>query len=655
MDPQSSTKTDPPLFPSFHLPQKRASSLLPFHHSLYSLPLSLQALYARISSSFHAMPPAPRDINKPPPRPPNAWILYRSDKLRSLPPAKKGESRIQGHVSKIVSYMWNNESEQVRSEYERRADARKAQHQLMYPNYKFQPMKKEEKDRLKEKKKAEKESRKKGKTRSAPYSINAVGRRSPPAVPHPYAMPAYNPEARFGPLGPSPPVSAAPSPSDTSSPQAGPSESSYTHSYSASAQGSTHASPSPDAIPNSLSKYPLPIDPAYEAFFASLAQAPQPHMQTAQLPVPLMSQPPVAPIQWDPQQFMLPQPSAAAVTAPTPEWTEYDSSQSQPRLESQSSQSPEEFLSFDFSSFGNQSNILGWSPSNPGDEFIAQDSMQALLSATGDPSIFQLDDFDPQMLLANPLGELEVAMGPQPQQLLQSYFDSQDLFGNFDLANAFADAPSLSQELQSATIDPRQTLTSTSSETSTQDIASLFTTNAPESVKQRQVSMFTQEVMQYLNFEAMEGAGSSTQQDNTSMKPSPPHHRQLTPVLEPVSTNTYVQSHGSSGPSAGVIHSSARRVASNWKHPVIQESPLEHASQCDPWNLVHGLVVSSAVSLVLFSSARSSIVVIVIPIHPSSIHPLPSSPVLLPSPSTIVAPAVPVVATSPKGLSHYQR
>ncbi|EGN99801.1 hypothetical protein SERLA73DRAFT_18452, partial [Serpula lacrymans var. lacrymans S7.3] len=79
------------------------------------------------------------------PRPPNAWILYRSDKLRSLPPAKKGESRIQGHVSKIVSYMWNNESEQVRSEYERRADARKAQHQLMYPNYKFQPMKKEEK------------------------------------------------------------------------------------------------------------------------------------------------------------------------------------------------------------------------------------------------------------------------------------------------------------------------------------------------------------------------------------------------------------------------------------------------------------------------------------------------------------------------------
>ncbi|EGN99800.1 hypothetical protein SERLA73DRAFT_72589 [Serpula lacrymans var. lacrymans S7.3] len=72
-------------------------------------------------------------------------------------------------------------------------------------------------------------------------------------------------------------------------------------------------------------------------------------------------------------------------------------------------------------------------------------------------------------------------------------------------------------------------------------------------------------------------------------------------------------------------------------------------------DLVHGLVVSSAVSLVLFSSARSSIVVIVIPIHPSSIHPLPSSPVLLPSPSTIVAPAVPVVATSPKGLSHYQR
>jgi hypothetical protein len=39
-------------------------------------------------------------------------------------------------------------------EYERLADAKKAEHQLQYPNYRFQPMKKEEKERIREEKKA---------------------------------------------------------------------------------------------------------------------------------------------------------------------------------------------------------------------------------------------------------------------------------------------------------------------------------------------------------------------------------------------------------------------------------------------------------------------------------------------------------------------
>ncbi|KIJ19098.1 hypothetical protein PAXINDRAFT_70028, partial [Paxillus involutus ATCC 200175] len=75
-----------------------------------------------------------------PPRPPNAWILYRSDKLKDLPPSK--ERRAQADVSKLISNLWKNETEQVKLEYERMADARKAEHQRLYPSYRFQPMKK---------------------------------------------------------------------------------------------------------------------------------------------------------------------------------------------------------------------------------------------------------------------------------------------------------------------------------------------------------------------------------------------------------------------------------------------------------------------------------------------------------------------------------
>ncbi|KAG2033502.1 high mobility group box domain-containing protein, partial [Suillus americanus] len=81
-----------------------------------------------------------------PPRPPNAWILYRSDKIKVLPPAQPGQrSRAQADVSKLISDMWRNESDAVKLEYERLADARKAEHQRLYPDYRFQPMKKEEK------------------------------------------------------------------------------------------------------------------------------------------------------------------------------------------------------------------------------------------------------------------------------------------------------------------------------------------------------------------------------------------------------------------------------------------------------------------------------------------------------------------------------
>ncbi|EPQ57488.1 high mobility group box, partial [Gloeophyllum trabeum ATCC 11539] len=75
-----------------------------------------------------------------PPRPPNAWILYRSDKLKTLPPVPPGmPRRAQADVSREISLMWKNEREEVRAQYERLAEVRKAQHQNAYPGYRYHP------------------------------------------------------------------------------------------------------------------------------------------------------------------------------------------------------------------------------------------------------------------------------------------------------------------------------------------------------------------------------------------------------------------------------------------------------------------------------------------------------------------------------------
>ncbi|KII92243.1 hypothetical protein PLICRDRAFT_103505, partial [Plicaturopsis crispa FD-325 SS-3] len=80
-----------------------------------------------------------------PPRPPNAWIIYRSDKLQQLAPPPGQKSPPQADVSRTIAKMWRQESDPVREHYERLAEKKKAEHAIMYPNYRFQPMKKEEK------------------------------------------------------------------------------------------------------------------------------------------------------------------------------------------------------------------------------------------------------------------------------------------------------------------------------------------------------------------------------------------------------------------------------------------------------------------------------------------------------------------------------
>ncbi|KAI0371096.1 HMG-box, partial [Pilatotrama ljubarskyi] len=97
------------------------------------------------------MPPA-RNARKPrksptdkPPRPPNAWILYRTDRLKRLREDNDGPPRKQADISKLLGVLWAQEPDEVKRQYEKAAEIAKAKHAEKYPGYKYQPTSKEEK------------------------------------------------------------------------------------------------------------------------------------------------------------------------------------------------------------------------------------------------------------------------------------------------------------------------------------------------------------------------------------------------------------------------------------------------------------------------------------------------------------------------------
>lgn len=174
------------------------------------------------------------------PRPPNAWILYRSDRLKELPPLAQGERRAQADVSRMISRMWKGETDETRQHYERLADEKKAEHSIKYPGYRFQPMKKEERVALREQKKmvkdAERKSRQqqRGRASQQPPTLPPTSHSTPEpqtlhvpplSIQHAHLYPPipsgsiYYPIELFGPAGPSPPVSLASSPAPESSPE----------------------------------------------------------------------------------------------------------------------------------------------------------------------------------------------------------------------------------------------------------------------------------------------------------------------------------------------------------------------------------------------------------------------------------------------------
>ncbi|ORY54748.1 hypothetical protein BCR35DRAFT_355851 [Leucosporidium creatinivorum] len=81
------------------------------------------------------------------PRPMNAWLLFRTAKVRELKSEEPDQrmSKQQGELSKIIAEMWRNEDPATKQIYERLALDAKREHKQKYPDYKFAPLPKEKK------------------------------------------------------------------------------------------------------------------------------------------------------------------------------------------------------------------------------------------------------------------------------------------------------------------------------------------------------------------------------------------------------------------------------------------------------------------------------------------------------------------------------
>lgn len=214
------------------------------------------------------MPAAPRKKIDPlkvqPPRPPNAWIIYRTENQHNIPPPAPGEPpHTQAVVSRILGARWKKESPQVKAEYERRAEEKKAEHHIKFPDYTFKPLKKEEKERLREERRRLKsEAKRAGPSQnSQPTSLDQqLLPSSLPVASDGFLYPMSQPTYIFGAAGPSPPMSAASSPaygSSGASSHGSTSYSMYPSPSTSAVDGATVASSSTQGYPHGSSEWSL--------------------------------------------------------------------------------------------------------------------------------------------------------------------------------------------------------------------------------------------------------------------------------------------------------------------------------------------------------------------------------------------------------------
>ncbi|KAG6813688.1 hypothetical protein H0H92_008536 [Tricholoma furcatifolium] len=444
------------------------------------------------------------------PRPPNSWILYRSAMVNLIPPPEPGTSRSQADVSKLISTMWKYEEDSVRREYERRAEEKKLEHAAMYPHYRYAPKSKEEKEEIR---RAKEESRKRKKTKKARYSPMADAAtsrrrrsaRNPPLTSHsvPYLSPR-TPEHTDG--GPSPPMSAAPSPSPEPSepPEPFSAQNEPIHSYYQPhivLPQNPLSSTSPQLVPLTRYNMPSAISLPQDNQFLISQQLSPPHMvhQNQDQQYPLLHSTPAVP----------------AVRA-------HFYQRVRSRLITYA-QERGEHVSFELGQFAGDS-LTQWGVSNP--DF--QQTVENLLSNTGEDGYMQANSFDPANLDQSPVGPFEVEVGQVDYDFSPDRWDSAAL-----------------QSLLENTIDgnyDNMAGPSTQPSPSVSDIPSAGINN-------------NFNIDHYINF--------SPAFDYS--EPSPVQERL---VEVPAHHASYI-------PPSGAAHAGKRRVAATWNSPYFMQDPID--------------------------------------------------------------------------------
>ncbi|CAG8530721.1 1139_t:CDS:2 [Diversispora eburnea] len=91
---------------------------------------------------------------KRPPRPPNAFILYRREKQPAILATNRHMTNAE--ISRYIANLWKNESNETRLMWERYADQQKLNHMKAYPNYVYRPNKSRNEKRRQQRRKQRK-------------------------------------------------------------------------------------------------------------------------------------------------------------------------------------------------------------------------------------------------------------------------------------------------------------------------------------------------------------------------------------------------------------------------------------------------------------------------------------------------------------------
>lgn len=187
------------------------------------------------------------------PRPMNAWMIYRKDKSASIISAPGYTKLSQSQMSQIISKQWKAETKAVKDHYEQLAAIEALNHKAMYPDYKYQPMSKEEKARQKELEKREKQIEK------AALKKSKLPEPSPAPLPMLGHHVPYHLAAQHASLGPSPPYSTGSLPSSASTPStSGEAYDSAANTSSSMSSSSTSYTSSPPT--SDLPQFAMPTD-----------------------------------------------------------------------------------------------------------------------------------------------------------------------------------------------------------------------------------------------------------------------------------------------------------------------------------------------------------------------------------------------------------